>query len=404
MRLRPVQWLGDVSYSLYLWHWPLIVMVPYVSGGHLGILDKLAIIACSLALAGLTKRFVEDRFRRPARRHPLRKAYVFAAAGMAIVVVAAALLTLDVHHRRSVEAAAASRTLSSGEPCLGAVAMAAAPGDCPRTNSGDTVPTALVTEHQESTAFVTQQNGKNCTAGQPNFPFATCQFGDPSGTKRVALVGNSHAADLLPAVERVAEQQHWQVTTYLALGCAVAETAQKFSTQQTSDACTAWVQQAVQGVLTGHFDMVILSNRAWAPATGAPSLATSGPLYTRGYAAVLRKFHRAGLTVVGVRDTPYPGGGHDVPQCLEQHPNDFAACSGKRSAWLTADPMTPAIQQLHDPNITEVDLSRYLCTRTTCPSVIGRVPVYFDDSHLSQAFAETLAPYLGASLVAALDR
>ena len=55
-----------MSYSLYLWHWPLVVLLPYVSGSHLGRLDKVTIIVASFALAAATERFVEDPFRRPA--------------------------------------------------------------------------------------------------------------------------------------------------------------------------------------------------------------------------------------------------------------------------------------------------------------------------------------------------
>ena len=58
--LRPVQWLGGVSYSLYLWHWPLIVVAPFVIGGEATTLSKLMVLAIALVLAALTKRFVED--------------------------------------------------------------------------------------------------------------------------------------------------------------------------------------------------------------------------------------------------------------------------------------------------------------------------------------------------------
>lgn len=68
LRFRPVQYLGDLSYSIYLWHVPLIVLTPFVTGGPLRIRDGVAISVASVLLAALTKRHVEDRFRFGRRR------------------------------------------------------------------------------------------------------------------------------------------------------------------------------------------------------------------------------------------------------------------------------------------------------------------------------------------------
>src|SRR5699024_3526131 len=84
LRNRPVQWLGDVSYSVYLWHWPMIALLPFVSHGSLGIIDKSAIIVATLVLAGLSKVYIEDRFRSPKPGTPLRRSYQLAGIGMVL--------------------------------------------------------------------------------------------------------------------------------------------------------------------------------------------------------------------------------------------------------------------------------------------------------------------------------
>ena len=84
LALRPVQLLGDISYSVYLWHWPMVVLVPYVSGSHLGRLDKAAIILVTAVLAWLSKTYVEDRFRFAVQGVPVRRSFQLAAAGMAV--------------------------------------------------------------------------------------------------------------------------------------------------------------------------------------------------------------------------------------------------------------------------------------------------------------------------------
>jgi peptidoglycan/LPS O-acetylase OafA/YrhL len=63
-RIRPVQWLGDISYSLYLWHWPLISLAPYyLPDGELGRLDKIAIFMLSIAIGAVSYYCIERPFR-----------------------------------------------------------------------------------------------------------------------------------------------------------------------------------------------------------------------------------------------------------------------------------------------------------------------------------------------------
>ena len=130
LRNGPVQWLGDVSYSVYLWHWPLIALVPYVSGGSLGVLDKSVILVATLALAGLSKIHIEDRFRFARPHAPLRYSYAFAAAGMVGVLCLTSVGWAETEVRKDAakeEMAAVEEELDPVEPqqdsCLGAAAL-----------------------------------------------------------------------------------------------------------------------------------------------------------------------------------------------------------------------------------------------------------------------------------------
>ncbi|MGH8960841.1 MAG: acyltransferase family protein [Jatrophihabitantaceae bacterium] len=401
LALRPIQWLGNVSYSVYLWHWPLIALVPYVSGNHLGRLDKAVIIAASLVLAGLTKRYVEDRFRTPKWGRPLVKPFALAAVAMAFVVGCTVVQNTEVQHREQRAATALQTALSGGQPCFGAAAIAAPAGHCPATTNGTLTPSPLQAAKDKPDAYASVSGKRDCFAYFPSFKVIKCTFGDLNSRTNVALVGNSHAGEWLPALEQVAKQQHWKITTYVASECALAFTRQHFDTPAHSQDCLNWAQNVTRLVTTGKFNLVVMENRISVTAVGY-NLKDSYAQYAKGYQQVLERLSRARVHVVGLRDTPAPG--KSIPDCLAANPQHYNKCNGPRSRWLPPEPLTTAIEAVHDPNIVEADLTRYICPAPVCAAAIGRVPVYFDGSHLTATYAMTLAPYLRPTLVRMMSR
>ncbi|MFI2620602.1 acyltransferase family protein [Streptomyces sp. NPDC018584] len=91
---RPVQLLGDISYSLYLWHWPLLILVPLaVSGGILDLPVRLGILVSALLLAYASKRVIEDPVRAwPPLADSTRMTFIAMAAGLAAICLAAGTL------------------------------------------------------------------------------------------------------------------------------------------------------------------------------------------------------------------------------------------------------------------------------------------------------------------------
>ena len=300
--LRPVRWLGDVSYSVYLWHAPLIVLVPFLTAEHLDAVDDVAIIVATLVLAGLTKTLIEDPFRRPGWGTPLYKPYLLAAGGMAVVVALAQLQTVDVQHRQDEATSAVAKAIATHAPCFGAAALAAPSGACPVDNAAPLLPPPIEAATDKSDAYEKHGSG-DCFAAQPAYHFETCHFGDPSAPTKVALVGNSHAGQWLPALEAVAKQEHWQITTYLASQCAFAQTAQHFNTAAASRACLNWVNAAESKLVNGSFNLVVMTNRISVPAEGF-SYGKSRPSYEKGYAALLKPLAAAGQRVLVIHDTP----------------------------------------------------------------------------------------------------
>jgi peptidoglycan/LPS O-acetylase OafA/YrhL len=402
LAVRPMQWLGDISYSVYLWHWPMIVLVPSMTGRPLADTDKIAIIAASLVLATLTKRYVEDRFRTGNWGRPLFKPFALGALAMAVVVAGTAAQVTEAHHRATLAQHRLQRAIQNPQPCFGAAALAA-PDRCRAAKSAakdaPLTPAPLQAAKDKSDAYPDVSGGPDCFAYLPSVPIRECERGDLHSDVDVVLVGNSHAGEWVPTLESIAATEHWKLTLLLASECAYADVLEHFSTTRQSQACRDWTHGVTQRITELHPDLVVMTNRISLGVLGS-TWEESLAKYSDGYRAVIAKLRAAQLNVVGIRDTPAPG--KSLPDCLASHPDDHSACDGTRAKWLPVEPLTKAVAALADPGATEVDLTDHICEPVTCPAVVGGVPVYFDGSHLSATYARTLAPYLRPYLVKAL--
>ena len=120
----PVAWLGDHSYAIYLWHWPPIVVLPWVLHGPLVDSTKLGILAATLVLAWLTKRYVEDPVRSgPAWQARRWASFGLATAGAAALVLATTVVWADYDRVNDHVADRVLADVQDGRPCFGAAAL-----------------------------------------------------------------------------------------------------------------------------------------------------------------------------------------------------------------------------------------------------------------------------------------
>ena len=391
LRWRPVQFVGDTSYGIYLWHFPLVVFATFLLGGELSTLQKVLVLVATLALAAVTRMLVEQ----PARRSPwLRRPRRTAALALVATVVVVAVSLTPALRIQSLDAQAATvraAVLNANQGCLGAAALSTE--GCPVTTGSQTTPAPGRALDDFSVAY---EDG--CLARAPYRDVTTCEYGDAGDPAyRVALVGNSHAAQWLPALIELAGERSLEITTYLAVSCTPTTSLLVLGTPAASAGCLDWGARVVDQVAAGGYDLVVASSASVFDVEGAPPDAALRKKVD-GYAPVLAAW--SSTPVLVIRDTPFPG--IDIPDCVASR--GIAACEAPRSEWIAPDPLADAAEEAAHPGLSVVDLDDLFCSAETCFPVIGGVLVYVDYSHFGATFARTLAPYLAPALDDALGR
>ena len=110
----------------------------------------------------------------------------------------------------------------------------------------------------------------------------------------------------------------------------------------------------------------------------------------------------AGLQVLVIRDVPFPP--DDPTDCIAQNPRSLGTCDGPRSARTVPDPLFDAATAAASPDVSVLDFTNAICDQTTCFDVVGGIIVYFNQGHLTRAFATSLRPYLESPVLQAMSR
>jgi peptidoglycan/LPS O-acetylase OafA/YrhL len=386
MAWRPVQFLGDVSYSLYLWHWPVIVLTPFVLARPMTTIDKLFFLGVCIGLAWATKTFVEgptQRWRWFARP---RVTAGLTAAAMLVVAGAAGLQWYEVQRREAATRAFLEAALR--DPCFGAASLS---GD-PSCAADVFASPGWVTPLPEDAPWF---EDPACTFSDEPVHLARCRFGDGPPARTVALVGDSHAEHWRGALHRIAEERNWELVEVLRGGCpATAATVATFRGDTPPDVaeCHHWGEQVDRFLAAESPDYVFTSAWAGAYTFEGDEPGTRGAA-VQGFADTWTDWAATGAQVFVLRDVPTTGG-RDMPECLATHPGAPLDCARPRAEALGEDALAEAAVQVASDRIQLVDLTDRFCDDVTCYAAVGRSMVYYDRDHISGLYSWSLGPYL----------
>lgn len=390
LSIPPMRFTGDISYSLYLWHWPLIVIAPSVPFWGLTIYHRIALLFLCFVLAWLTKRFVEDPMRswKPlTSRRPRVTLWASLGAMVLVGVVAAGGWAANAPaYQQGVQAIQDVR--DDPPECFGAASVL---DDSCGDEAADTILPA------PGFAGADSPDRPQCFIQLNDSRPVSCEFGsDDPDAPSIALVGDSHAYQLLATFERIAEREGWQLTTFFKGACPW-NTTPLATGGSFGAACSDWRDGVTAQLADRDFDAVFtaaISNTPYSSAGHDSSLDAAVAGYREAWSTMTDR----GIPVVTVVDNP--GWETDPNKCLRTR--DASECAGPRAEHLTeSDPIRDAAEGAE--GVTLLDFTDVYCDDDTCYPVVGGANVYRDQDHLTVTFADTLAPQYTAALRAALE-
>lgn len=399
----PVTFAGDISYSAYLWHWPPIILLPFVLGHDLGTRSKIAILVFTVVAAWATKVWVEDPVRTgtPLARRGPGATFLATAVATGLVVGTAGVSWGYVQHRVDQARAAAEDLAGGGDPCFGAGAM--------DPDRGCADPHAVTPTVDPTFAKSDRSAGMECLVNGTDTALAPCEH-DPGRPVTLALLGDSHAASLWEAVTAVADQEGWSARLDAHSGCPPFSDASFTGPTMPADqppACARWSADAV-AALAGDPTVqdVLVSYRSdiYKHVAADGELEDAFPADT--IRSALQPLVDAGKRVHVVRAVPTTNGvsapgvladlGVSAPDCIASSDATADPCAGPRDQRVVPDYLAQAVEGM--PGADVVDLTDLYCDARTCHEVIGGVVVYWDGSHITATFSRTLAPFLQQAL------
>ena len=358
---RPMQWLGNLSFTFYLWHWPLYILVWDRTGSpDVGLVAGLAILALAFGLSVLTYELVERPFREAAVLRG-RPGPAFAACALALLPAAlAAGLWSGSYVMWRNQAESDRLSTLSGAPVA---AM---------------VPSTLIVRSDLPVSYADGCYQRDMGAAD----LVECGYGNPDGRVTAVLVGGSHSLQWLPALQRIAEKApELRIINLAKSGCAFTLSLDTIAIDAAPEACLEWNRRAIARIRALQPDVVV---------TIGTRPGADGEIIPEGFRQAWQAL--GDLPILVLRDNPRAS--FDIAACVDRLDGAAPDCTLPRSV-LRAAPFSP--REL-PANVTLADFSDAFCDRDACPPVRDGLLVYRDSNHLTATYAALQAPRLSRYL------
>ena len=338
---RLFQWLGEISYPLYLWHWPLLVLPSTYFARPLAVYERIIAIFATIVLADLTHRFIEE----PFRKRKILPTIVFKQSA-AITLVSVLIGTTIIF-------TSSDRINVSG--INGAVSLA-----------------------QIKARPLVYEDG--CHANYAGTKSDACEYAELDSQKTMVLYGDSHAAQWFPALAEIASRSGYKLVSLTKSACPSVDVVRSDQGAFKMSRCKKWREDSIQRIMKMKPDVLVMSSFQYF--AQPRQFQDRDKWWDDGQRKLLAQVKNASPNLIYLTDTPHPA--RDIPACLTN--NSISECN-----------KTERSKNLSISGFEVIDPNSWLCSRT-CPAVKDGVVAYRDASHISVDIAIALIPRLTQAL------
>ncbi len=382
--LAPFGWLGNLSYSLYLWHWPILILAAESQQrSQLPFTQNLPWLVVALVASVISYRLLENPVRHS--RTFMRSARNSVGLGIALIVVTLIVTTVLIQTQGG-----AAGTPPQAVPAYSEAAVARLVESSPSIRQ---LPSNLTPSLATASSDFGAPPG-HCTPTDNQISIPSCVFGDPKGSHTMVLYGDSHALMWFRAMDAIALSAHWRLVM-LGKGYCMANHYERKNTlgHLIPAVCMRWQRFAYARIKRLDPDLVVVTQEVQRIIPGV-----NGKSYTpaqwqealqQTFAAL--KGQRTKFAVIG----NIPNLGFDPPTCLSQHTTDVQACTRPvhpRNGFNDAERRAVASVGGRYINVTP-----WFCS-SLCTSVVGRYVVYVNQLHITGTYSMALRKVLAEQL------
>ena len=380
-------YLGDISYSLYLWHFPVIVLGKALFGDSPAVL--VGLLAATLLLAVYSFHLLEDPVRRSGwltrrrspKRHRRRRRHGVPVLSRAYKWGSVSLLALVVLGLVATAAFRSSTTTTAAGPApVVPTTSAAAPSQqvAPGLTALQTEITAALGQNRWPKLTPTLDDAMDETkvfddvrlCGSSKRDADRCVWGDPAAKHTVVSVGNSLSVVYSRTLRTaLGDDDGWRLVPFGMYGCPFGDPAVQPIAEDRSGGCADRVQQTVDGINRLKPDVVVLAG-------------------VRSVEAVTSALKQVTVPVRYVV-LPGPPEDKDVSECYTRTSTPSDCVSKVADDWGQRE--RTLARQL---DATFVDPSGWFCVGGRCPAFVGTLPTKIDRYHMSAEYSDRIAPLL----------
>jgi peptidoglycan/LPS O-acetylase OafA/YrhL len=386
LALRPMCFIGDRSYALYLWHWPFLILAAAYVGHDLSIGVNLGLVVAALIVSCCSYALVENPIRR--RTHGRRAGVlVFAVSMVAVLATATVSLAAIGREQQRFEggaparAAALSHTVDRYQTPSGTQwALPEVVAAVQSARRGDPIPTGLAPpvskvrvippQYALPSDCMTRNAGSKTTS-------KLCRLGAPGSKRLIVLIGDSHAWMWLPTVLELAWRDGWAVVPLVRTGCM----PNRWVTGEGPEGCRQWYRWALGRVRALHPQVTLVGGSVGERQTPTEHAAIDGII---SMARALKPIGR--VAVIG------------DPEGLDKNPVDCLLASNASMKTCTTSWPAEALSGYNSVAVRSrrlgvgfVATRGFFCFDRECPAVIGHTIAYSDNSHITAVYAAALA-------------